>query len=69
MVGINGREGQGGMRNYGTEDGVGPAHVRLRSVWSLTQLYSVDFSQSTIGVKSAFSTIAQGLRQLLLTVS
>jgi len=29
VVGINGREGQGGMRNYGTEDGVGPAHVRL----------------------------------------
>ena len=28
-------------------------------VWSQTQLYSVDFSQSRIGVKSAFSTNAQ----------
>ena len=27
--------------------------------WSLTQVYSVDFSQSMIGVKSAFSTNAQ----------
>ena len=27
-----------------------------RQVWSLTQFYSVDFSQSRIGVKSAFST-------------
>ena len=28
-------------------------------VWSLTQFYSVDFSQSRIDVKSAFSTNAQ----------
>ena len=28
-------------------------------VWSLTQLYSVDFSKSRIDVKSAFSTNAQ----------
>ena len=28
-------------------------------VWSLTQFYSVDFSQSRIGVKSAFLTNAQ----------
>ena len=28
-------------------------------VWSLTQFYSVDFSKSRIGVKSAFSTNAQ----------
>ena len=28
-------------------------------VWSLTQFYSVDFSQSRIGVKSAFSTNAK----------
>ena len=28
-------------------------------VWSLTQLYSVDFSQSRIGVKSAYSTNPQ----------
>ena len=28
-------------------------------VWSLTQLYSVEFSQSRIGVKSAFSTNTQ----------
>ena len=28
-------------------------------VWSLTQFYSVDFSQSRIGEKSAFSTNAQ----------
>ena len=28
-------------------------------VWSLTQFYSVDFSQSRIGVNSAFSTNAQ----------
>ena len=30
-----------------------------QQVWSLTQFYSVDFSQSRIGVKSAFSTNAQ----------
>ena len=28
-------------------------------VWSLTQFYSVDFSKSRIGVKSAFATNAQ----------
>ena len=28
-------------------------------VWSLTRFYSVDFSQSRIGVKSAFSTNTQ----------
>ena len=28
-----------------------------QQVWSLTQFYSVDFSESRIGVKSAFSTI------------
>ena len=28
-------------------------------VWSLTQFYSVDFSQSRIGLKSAFSTNPQ----------
>ena len=32
---------------------------RGKQVWSLTQFYSVDFSQSRIGVKSAFSTNAQ----------
>ena len=31
----------------------------LDQVWSLTQFYSVDFSKSRIGVKSAFSTNAQ----------
>ena len=31
----------------------------LAQVWSLTQFYSVDFSQSRISVKSAFSTSAQ----------
>ena len=30
-----------------------------QQVWSLTQSYSVDFSQSRIGVKSAFSTNAK----------
>ena len=30
-------------------------------VWSLTQFYSVDFSKSRIGVKSAFSTNAQSM--------
>ena len=30
-----------------------------QQVWSLTQLYSIDFSQSTFGGKSAFSTNAQ----------
>ena len=37
-------------------------------VWSLTQFYSVDFSQSRIGVKSVFSTNThhQGNRQLFL---
>ena len=40
-------------------------------VWSLTQSYSVDFSQSRIGVKKVCfqQTHNQGLRQLLLTVS
>ena len=40
-------------------------------VWSLTQLYSVDFAQSRIGVKKVRSqkTYNQGLCQLLLTVS
>ena len=40
-------------------------------VWSLTQLYSVDFSQSRIGVKKGRfqQTPNQGLRQLLLPVS
>ena len=40
-------------------------------VWSLTQLYSVDFSKSRIGVKKVRfqQTHNQGLRQLLLTVS
>ena len=36
--------------------------------WSLTQFYSVDFSQSRIGVKKCM-THNEGLRQLLLTVS
>ena len=38
-------------------------------VWLQTQFYSVDSSQSRIGVKSASSTNAhnQGLRQLFLT--
>ena len=35
------------------------AQVRTFQVWSLTQFYSVDFSQSRIGVKSAFSKNAQ----------
>ena len=30
-----------------------------QQVWSVTQFYSVDFSQSRISVKSAFSTNAQ----------
>ena len=38
-------------------------------VWSLTQFYSVDFSQSTIGLVRFQQTHNQGLRQLLLTVS
>ena len=33
--------------------------MSAEQVWSLTQLYSVDFSKSWIGVKSAFSTNAQ----------
>ena len=32
---------------------------REDQVWSLTQLYSVDFSKSRIGVKSVFSTNSQ----------
>ena len=32
---------------------------QLYKVWSLSQLYSVDFLQSRIGVKNAFSTNAQ----------
>ena len=35
------------------------AQVRTFQVWSLTQFYSVDFSQSWISVKHAFSTNAQ----------
>ena len=41
------------------------AHPGEFQVWSLTRFYSVDFSQSRIGVKEC----VQGLRQLLLTVS
>ena len=33
--------------------------VSKAQVWSITQFYSVDFSKSRIGVKSAFSTNAQ----------
>ena len=33
--------------------------ILTNQVWSLTQFYSVDFSQSRIIVKSAFSTNAQ----------
>ena len=42
-----------------------------QQVWSLTQFYSVDFSQSGIGVGKVrfLQTHNQGLRQLLLTVS
>ena len=54
----------------GLNEGVflGRSHVHLLiehvkaggdQVWSLTQFYSVDFSKSRIGVKSAFSTNAQ----------
>ena len=44
--------------------------VKWDQVWSLTQLYSVDFSQSRISVKKCFQqTHNQGLRQLFLTVS
>ena len=38
--------------------GVDPQAVPAK-VWSLTQFYSVDFSQSRISVKSAFSTKAK----------
>ena len=40
-------------------------------VWSQTQFYFVDFSKSSIGVKSACSAITQnqGLHHLFLTVS
>ena len=43
----------------------------LAQVWSLSQFYSVDFSQSRIsGEKVHFQqTHNQGLRQLLLTVT
>ena len=37
----------------------GSLHGGIDQVWSLTQFYSVDFSKSRIGVKSAFSTNAQ----------
>ena len=33
--------------------------LNTHEVWSLTQFYSVDFSHSMIGLKSAFSTNAQ----------
>ena len=41
----------------------------MPQVWSLTQFYSVDFLQSGIGVKSAFSINAQSSLHKLLTVS
>ena len=43
----------------------------LKQVWSLTQFYSVDFSQSRIGVKKCVfnKTHNQGLCQLSSTVS
>ena len=51
----------------------GLVHVRLVAIRSgpLTQFYSVDFSQSRIGVKKVHfqQTHNQGLRQLLRTVS
>ena len=42
-----------------------------KQVWSLTQLYSVEFSQSRIGEKKVCfqQTHNQGLHQLFLTVS
>ena len=36
-----------------------PGATRWGKVWSLTQFYYVEFSQSRIGEKSAFSTNAQ----------
>ena len=46
-------------------------HPAFYQVWSLTEFYSVDFSQSRIGVKKLRFQLKhnQGLRQLLLTVS
>ena len=47
-----------------------PSPDHRHQVWSLTQLYSIDFSQSKISVKVCFQqTHNQGFCQLLLTVS
>ena len=43
----------------GHDSGVASSYEDHHQVWSLTQLYSVDFSQSRMGVKSAFSSNAQ----------
>ena len=46
------------------------SYPSLPQVWSLTQFYSFDFSQSRIGVKKVHfqQTHNQGLRQLILKV-
>ena len=50
------------------EDGEAGTNVVIQ-VWSLTQFYSVDFSTSRIGEKSAFSTNAQSRFASVVTVS
>ena len=62
---------QVGVRRYG---GQGPviicpqyqdAQTRGDQVWSLTQFYSVNFSQSRIGVKKcAFSVVSEATREV-----
>ena len=47
---------------------VGAIFFAVDQVWSLTQIYSVDFSQSWIGVKKCIQQ-NQGLLQGFLTVS
>ena len=53
-----------------SREGLHSSRTDHKQVWSLTQLHSVDFSKSRIGVKKVClqQMHNQGWRQLLLTV-
>ena len=69
MVAVASASAVEGCRRGGRRRGRGGQSVG--QVWSLTQFYSVDFSQSRVSVRKVRfqQTHNQGLRQLLLTVS
>ena len=48
-----------GEDDCGAEDDDLSSNIRSGQVWSLTQFYSVDFSESRVSERSAFSTNAQ----------